>query len=288
MGVFNLSEGKARIGLALGGGAARGMAHIGVLSVLEEQGMPIDIITGISIGAIIGAIYAAGTDLSWLEKLAVTLNWDQLIDVTVPRMGFFKTEKLYQLLDLLCKHKQTEDLDYIYRAIAVDIQTGSEVVLDKGNVAKNALASASIPGIFLPQEVDGRLLVDGGIRSRVPIDPARQVGADIVIAVDVGSSVQELTPTSVIDIILQSIDIMQQEINVDKVCKADVVIRPDLEQVKPHDLRLAPVAIEAGRKAAQEKWPEIYTLLERAGRLGSKERGRYNARQSIKKQRVSS
>ena len=288
MGVFTLGERKAKIGLALGGGAARGMAHIGVLSVLEEQGMPIDIITGTSIGAIIGAVYAAGTNLEWLEKLVVTLDWDQLVDVTVPRMGFFKTEKLFQLLDLLCKHKQIEELDLLYRAIAVDIQTGSEVVLAKGSVAKNALASASIPGIFLPQEINGRLLVDGGIRSRVPIEPARQAGADIVIAVDVGSSVLELKPNSIIDIILQSIDIMQQEINMDKVCKADVLIRPDLEQVKPYNLCSASIAIEAGRKATIEKWPEISTILERAGRLGGKERGRDNASQFTTKQRVGS
>lgn len=261
-----MSKGKALIGLAMGGGAARGLAHIGALSFFEEQGLPIDVVTGTSIGAIIGAVYAAGTDLNWLEKLAVSLDWDQLVDLTVPRMGFFKTEKLFQLIELLCKHKNIEELDILYRAVAVDIENGEEVVLGAGELAKAAVSSASIPGVFLPYEFQGRKLVDGGLRNRVPIKPAKDAGADVVIAVDVASPVLTMQPKSVVDIILQSIDIMQQEINMDKVSQADILIQPDLSGVSPFDLRSASYAISAGREAAQNQWEEICALLARVGR----------------------
>lgn len=267
-----MDEKARKVGLALGGGAARGIAHIGVLQVFQEHSIPVDMIVGTSIGAIMGAIYAAGTDLKWLEKLVLTLNWDQLVDLTVPRMGFLKVEKLFQLVELLCKQKKIEDLDILYRAVAVDIKTGEEVILSSGSAARAAMASAAIPGVFLPQEFGDMLLVDGGIRNQVPVQPVRELGADLVIAVDVGGSVQKMEVRSVMDIILQTLEIMQYEANSAKINEADILIRPELSQVGPFDLKSASYSLQAGRVAAEAAIPEIRAALDRIGRTCGKRR----------------
>ncbi len=263
---------KPQVGIALGGGAARGLAHIGVLATLAEAGVPMDIITGTSIGAIVGGIFAAGGDLDWLAKLVLTLKWDQLVDLTVPRMGFLKTEKLLHLLELLCRQKKIEDLEIKFGAVAVDIATGEELVLTSGDIAGAAMASAAIPGVFLPHKLDDRLLVDGGIRNQVPIEAAKKLGADLVIAVDVGGAVIPMKVQSVIDVILQSVVIMQEEANAHKIAQADVVIAPPVGGIRPFDLSDAAQTIELGRIAAKEKLPEIFAALNKLGRsYGSRE-----------------
>ncbi|NLY55175.1 MAG: patatin family protein [Firmicutes bacterium] len=258
--------GKPLVGIALGGGAARGLAHIGVLATLEEAGVPLDIVTGTSIGAIVGGYYAAGGDLEWLAKLVLTLKWDQLVDLTVPRLGFLKTEKLYHLLQLLCRQKKIEELEIKFGAVAVDIANGEELLLTSGDIAAAAIASASIPGVFLPYKMNDRLLVDGGIRSQIPIEAAKKLGADLVIAVDVSGDVIPMKVQSVIDVMLQSVVIMQEEANAYKIRQADVLITPAVGAIRPFDLSDAAQTIELGRTAAREKLPEIFAALDKVGR----------------------
>lgn len=253
---------RPKIGLALGGGAARGLAHIGVLQVFEAEGLPVDFLAGTSAGALIGGIYAAGTDLAWLERLAVTIKWDHLVELTVPRLGFFKTDRMYQLLRLLTKNKTFAELPLPFAAVAVDIERGEEVVLQEGPLAEAIMASCAIPGVFTPQRLGDRLLVDGGLLNRVPVDVVRKMGADFVIGVDVGTGPRIMPVKTILDVILQSVDIMQNRIFELRTNGADLMLKPEMPGISPSDLEAAPRTIEAGRQAARAVLPRLRELFQ--------------------------
>jgi NTE family protein len=215
------AQGRPRIGLVLGGGGARGAAHIGVIKVLEEMRIPIDCIAGNSMGAIVGGLYAAGLKSHEIEREMVAMDWDDVLDDKPPRLdqqfrrkrdddnylvkkylgyengklefplGYIQGQKLDMELARLTVHvaavKKYDDLPIPFRAVATDIETGAVVVLGAGNLARSIRASMAVPGAFDPVEIDGRLLVDGLVANNVPVDVARAMGADIVIVVDVGT-----------------------------------------------------------------------------------------------------
>lgn len=254
---------RPTVGLALGAGAARGLAHLGVLEVLISEGVPVDCIAGTSAGAVAGGVFAAGADIAWTERLVNGLDWSHLVHLSVPRLGFVQPEQLLQLVRLLTRNKTFADLDIPFAAVAVDIERGEEVLLREGPVAEAILASSSIPGIFVPQRHRGRLLVDGGVLNRVPADVVRRMGADVVVAVDVGLEEPVTQVKNILDVMNQSFEIMQREIARYKGAgSADAVIRPDLGRLSGFRLEAAPSIIEAGRVAAHAAVPAIRQAIE--------------------------
>ncbi len=183
-----MTTGHKQIGYALGGGSARGLAHIGVLKVLEEKGIYPDVISGTSIGAIIGALYAGGHRPSEMEKLVLGLNWKKLItlgDITLPVSGFFQGKKVVSLLKSIIGDLTFEQLKYTFSCVATNIISGEQVVIKEGSLIEAIRASISIPGIFTPVLVSGRYLVDGGLVNSVPVSICREMGADVVIGINV-------------------------------------------------------------------------------------------------------
>jgi len=179
-----------KIGLVLGSGGARGYAHLGVLKALYEADIDIDLVVGTSFGAIVGAGYAAGRNIYELEKIALETGWMKLlkmIDVAPPK-GIFAGNKLERFFSVLTRQKHFSELKVPLTVVATDIKTGEEVLINKGSVSKAILASSAFPGIFAPVEIDNRWLVDGVLVNPLPIQTAFDMGADIVIAVDVSSS----------------------------------------------------------------------------------------------------
>jgi NTE family protein len=183
----SLPAGRKRVGLALGGGGARGVAHVGVIRLLEREGIPIDCIAGTSAGSLVGAAYAAGLGAQELLDLALGLRWHHIARLAWPRRGFVSFEKLEQWLVDTLGDVTFADLRIPYAAVAADLATGEQITLRQGRLAPAVRASCSTPGIVIPVEIDGRLLSDGGVINNLPISVVRQLGADVVIAVGLGA-----------------------------------------------------------------------------------------------------
>ena len=183
-----MNKDKKKIGFALGGGGARGLSHIGVLKVLDEYGIVPDIISGTSIGAIIGALYSGGHKPAEIEQLVLGLNWKKLVslvDVTLPVSGFFQGKRLVSLLKSIIGDLTFQQLQYAFSCVATDIISGEQVVLKEGSLIEAVRASISLPGIFTPVSISGRFLVDGGLINTVPVSVCRDMGADYVVGVNV-------------------------------------------------------------------------------------------------------
>jgi NTE family protein len=185
-----------KIGLALSGGTARGLAHIGVLEILEKNNIKIDYVGGTSMGAVIGALYASGMPMKDLKKIALTTKWENLVDFTLPDRGILSGYKIEKFLRVLLKDKKFKDLTIPLSVVAADVQKGEKVIFRKGDVASSLRASISIPSIFVPYEYDGRILVDGGVVDPVPVDVVRSMGADVVIAVDLSTNIRDVVVNS--------------------------------------------------------------------------------------------
>jgi NTE family protein len=252
---------RPKIVLALGSGGARGFAHIGVLQVLEEMGIPLYGIAGASIGSVVGSFYASGMELRYIESLAVHMKRRLWLDFTYPKMGFVAGTKITEMIRLLTQDKQFEDLNMPLAVVATDILNGERVVFRSGPVYLAVRASLSIPGIFVPVNIDGRLLIDGGVIDRVPIPVAREMGADIVIGVDVGLY-DSLPPVkSIFDVILQSIDIMEREIMKIRSQEADLLIRPKVGHISSTAFTDVEECIELGRQAMREQADQLLELI---------------------------
>lgn len=262
-----LAKRNKKVGLALGGGAARGFAHLGVIKVLEAAKIPIDLIAGTSMGSVVGACYCAGLELSLLERLAIHAHRSLWLDWTLPHKGLIAGNKLEQLVLLLTRKKTFAQLDRPLAVVAADLCSGKKIVFQKGLVARAVRASSAIPGIFRPLEEEERVLVDGAVVERVPAPTARQMGADIVLAVDVGIYFNSHKPQHIIDVVTQSIDIMQRDLCRYSLDVADVVICPQLEKIAPGNFERAAEAIKAGEAAAQMMLPQIQELLAKEGLL---------------------
>ncbi|NLJ83614.1 MAG: patatin family protein [Halanaerobiaceae bacterium] len=250
-----------RIGLALGSGAARGLAHIPILEVLEKEGIPIHMISGTSIGSLIGGIYATGAPIRYMMEIARKIDWEHISDVTFPRKGLIKGDKLLAFLEIITQKKNFEDLKIPFSAIACDIENGEHIVLNKGSVAKAIRASTSIPGIYVPFYHQGRLLVDGAVLDPIPVSTVRKMGADIIIAVDVGIKNVDYAANNIFDILFNTFDIIQRELEKSRKLDADIIIRPDLSGTNQFDLNNHEKYFEAGYEAIYSALPEIKEII---------------------------
>lgn len=253
---------KPKIGLALGSGGARGLAHIGVIKALKEHQIHFDLISGSSMGSLVGALIANNNDIKMIEKLAVTLKRKHWLDLTVPKLGFVSGDKVKELTRILTHGKNIEDLALPLGIVTTDIETGERVVFKDGNVAEAVRASISIPGIFVPHRIGDRLLVDGGVVERVPVHTVREMGADIIIAIDVGLFDAKMKVTSIMDVISQSINIMEREIYQRQISTADYVIRPNVGDISSLDFSNVEDIIEEGYRKGIECIGEIEALIE--------------------------
>lgn len=253
---------RPKVGIAFGAGGARGLANLGVLQVLQEERIPIDVVAGTSAGAVVGALYASGTDLAMLGRLIEELDWDDLTSLTLTRRGLVSPEKIHSMLRMLTKDKNFEDLSIPTAVVATDLFTGEEVVVDTGSIALGVRASLSIPGVFVPLELDGRLLVDGALVNRVPANLCRKMGADLVFAVDVGWAPLRSRIRNLPDVIMRTNDILQRQVAQHKSIPADLVLEPDLGNVTITQLNRAGEIIEKGRVVARENLDQIKRLIQ--------------------------
>lgn len=261
-----VKEGPApKVALVLGGGSARGFAHVGVIRVLEREKIPIDMIVGTSVGSLIGAIYAADVDSFDLEWTAFSLERDDIFDYGLVSaftgMGAAKGEKLEAFVRTKVAIKDIEDLKIPFAAVATDLKRGTRVVLDKGPVARAVRASCAIPGVFQPVEHETALLVDGGVVDNVPVTVARERGADIVIAVDIGKDIENEHISNLFEVVLQSIQIMARENVRAKTKAADVVIAPAVDMVGMMDFGQKKICMQAGIEAAEKALPSIHERI---------------------------
>jgi NTE family protein len=256
-------RGAPRVALVLGGGSAKGFAHVGVIRVLEQEKIPIHLIVGTSAGSLIGSIYAANPDSFQLEWAAFKIDRNDILDLSLvnSKWGPVQGARLEAFVEQTVKVKKVEDTKIPFYPVATDINTGQTVTLEKGSLAKAVRASSAIPGIFVPVTFGNRMLVDGGVTNNIPCDIARNKGADIVIAVNLGKDVKDYNLTSLIDIIGQSATIMMHEAGKIKLTYADVVIEPDTKGVSMFDFTQKKVLMEEGMKAAKKAIPRIRELL---------------------------
>ncbi|MFC1480274.1 patatin-like phospholipase family protein [Candidatus Omnitrophota bacterium] len=248
---------KRKIVLALGGGSARGLCSIGVLKVLERHfgrdKMPFDMITGTSIGSLIGAAYALGVPLEELERKALGFSWLNLVDLGLHPTGLVRGDKLESAITDIIGDKSFEDMRIPFALTTTDIETGEELTHTSGDLAKLIRASCSWPGIFSAVEVDGRLLVDGGVRNSVPTKAAYEADATFIIAVNPGFAVKNQKLNNVLKVLIQTVQIMGEELNSYQSEVADVVIRPVLENIDQFDFDKAEIIIEQGERAAEKR-----------------------------------
>jgi len=253
-----------KLGLALGGGGARGLAHIGVLKVLEEEGLTADFVAGTSVGSLIGALYCCGYGWRKLQELAATTDWSDLVTFTVPRLGLVNARKLERLVDRLVGGRTVQQLPIPFRAVAVDITAGEEVVLDRGPVSLAVRASASIPGIFEPTPWEGRLLVDGGLLDNVPSAVVRDMGAQVVLAVNLsGERGKSRPPENILDVMIYSLEVLIHGQGQKGTAAADVRVVPDLEGFSYRNLGRWQEMMERGELAMRAALPALRRRLRR-------------------------
>jgi len=257
-----------KIALVLGAGASRGFAHIGVIKVLESNKIPVHMIVGTSAGSFVGALYAYGFNAFELQKLSFALEQNDIIDMTIPDKGFLKGEKIEGYINYILRETLMEKLRIPFYAVATDLQNGREVVFGSGNTGTAVRASCSIPGIFIPPVISGRMYVDGGVVSPVAVDAARKLGADIVIAVDLSGDVDSSLPKGTIEVILQSINIMHTKLSAAQLAKADIVISPKVGYLGSTDFTKRHEAVLEGEKAALAVLPKIQEIIARLKQEG--------------------
>jgi len=253
---------EKRVGIALGAGASKGFAHIGVLQVLMENNIPIDIVTGCSMGALIGALYVTGSDMYFLERYAIAFNMSRFFDFSVNSAGLIRGKKFQQLIRILTKNKKIEDSAIPFACLAVDAEYTNAVVFKEGYFYDAVRASISIPGIFDPYEYNGHVYIDGSVLDRVPVQAAKNLGADFVIGVDVGYRGQKLKkPVNAIDTMKAVINICDWHIAQEKMKDADILLTPEIGDVNLYSNKEAEETIKKGREATQEMIPRIKEML---------------------------
>jgi NTE family protein len=250
-----------KIGLALGGGAAKGFAHIGVIKMLEASGIHPAVVAGTSAGSVVGALYASGMDAFALQQTAFGLDEAKIRDVRLFSGGLVQGQALQDYVNQLLHKQPIEQLKMPFAAVATELETGTRTVFVRGNTGRAVRASSSIPGVFEPVEIHGKHYVDGGLVSPIPVDAARQLGADFVIAVDISAAPDGSNPQGMMNIVGQSIDIMGRRLAAQESARADVVIRPDLRGIGPTAFEQKNQAILEGEKAALAAIPAIRAKL---------------------------
>ena len=239
-----------KIGLALGGGAILGAAHIGVLKVLEENNIKSCILAGTSIGAFIATLYAFGIPPQEIETIALDLNWLDVSGFSLSQFGLLSNEKLGETLKQTVGDVQFEDAGISLAVVATDVGNGKKGILREGGVATAIMASACVPGIFIPVEINDRMLVDGGLVENVPISPLREMGAEMIVGVDINAKRKYRKPEDIIDVLANSIDIAIDNATRIQTDKADVLITPELTAYTRTDTGKVRDLIKEGYDAA--------------------------------------
>lgn len=255
---------RAVVALALGGGASKGFAHIGVLKVLHENHIPVHIVTGTSAGALVGSLYASGMSPARLQTEAMQMEKADIVDLTLSTRGFIRGEKLQNYINRQVGNRPIQNLPRKFAAVATEFDTGRSVVFRSGNTGQAVRASASIPNVFQPAVINGKRYVDGGLTAPVPVSAARQMGANVVIAVDISAKPARISQSGFFSYLDQSLNIMSTPALNSELAKADVVIKPQVQHLgavggfdeKAH-------AIKLGEDAARAALPQIRAVLQR-------------------------
>jgi NTE family protein len=251
-----------RLGLALGGGFARGIAHIGVLKVLEENQIPISCIAGTSIGALIATAYACGTPVAEMQRHAAATQFKDFGRWTLSWLGLASNERLESYLHRFCAAKNFDELRIPLAIAASDLGSGHSVFFTKGEIGPPLRASCAYPGLFLPIEHEGRILVDGFLTAPVPVDAVRQLGAEFVVSVYLDPGTPAAAPRTVADVVSRSFTIMQRNGNSKWRERSDVIIEPDVKDFVWDDFARTPELMAAGEAAARAALPRIKAALE--------------------------
>jgi len=252
------------LGIALSGGIAFCVGHIGVLKAIDAAGLRISRIAGTSGGAVVGACYAAGVPLERIAMAAAQLKWRRIAAPKVPRLGFFSSENIATFMDAETGGITFDELKIPFRAVAVDLLTGDEVAIEHGDVGQAVRASCTIPGVFEPVSMDGRLLVDGGLVNKVPVDVVARMGADIVIASDVSYKARaERVPKNVMETVLVALSFIGEDRARANRQRADFVIYPEMKGLSALSFTGWHGAIRAGENAAREVIPAIEEEIRR-------------------------
>jgi NTE family protein len=253
-----------KIGLALGGGAARGFAHVGVIAALEEAGIKVDYVVGTSAGALVGSIYASGRNAAQLQEVALKMEEAEITDWTLPlfNRGILRGQALSDYVNRQVNNKLIESLPVPFGVVATDLKSGQGVLFQRGDTGLAVRASSAVPSIFTPVNIGGREYVDGGLVAPVPVRYAKQMGAELVIAVDISAAPEGNNSDGTIAVLLQTFAIMGKSINEFALQGADVVVRPELVGVKGGDFTAKRRAIDAGKLAMQRQIPALKAAIE--------------------------
>ena len=246
-----------RVGIALGGGAAKGFAHIGVIKMLEANGIQPVVVSGTSAGSVVGALYASGMDAFQMQKVAFALDEDRIRDVSLFSGGVIKGQKLQDYVNELVAQRKLEAMKRPLAVVATRLEDGERTVFVRGNTGQAVRASSSIPGVFEAVKIGQYNYVDGGVVSPVPVDAARELGADFVIAVDISSKADGKAPGTLLGNINQSITIMGQKLGALELQRADIVLRPKVLDIGAAAFEQKNTAILEGERAALAAMPRI-------------------------------
>ncbi len=264
---------RPKIGLALGSGSSRGLAHIGVIKVLEENNIPIDFIAGSSIGAMIGGFYAAGLDIKRIEEIALETNWRKMFSLIDPHLkqGLVGGKKVKTFIENHINGKKFEDCEIPFAAVATDLKTGEVVVLNKDEIAQSIRASISLPLIFKPVEINGRILADGGLSAPVPVENVRNMGADLVIAVNLDKYYyNEKWKPGWYNIANDSLNIPSYHLALLNTANADIVIDIDVGKNSWYQFVNGQNKISAGEKATKKVLPQLKESIYQQSKGGLK------------------
>lgn len=251
MKLFNRKSDQ-KVGLALGGGATLGGAHVGVLRALEETEITIDCIAGTSIGAMVGALYAFGMSVDEIEKIALELDWPDISGIALSRRGLLTNDEMGKLLDKHLGDVYFEDAEIPFAAVTTDISTGEKVILDEGDVSEAVKASTCIPVLFEPIEYNGHLLVDGGLKESVPISAIKNMGAEYTIGVDLNAHRNYKRPENILDILNNTLEIALKHLANVKSQEIDLLIQPNLAEFSRSETKDIDKMISEGYKSAKE------------------------------------
>jgi NTE family protein len=251
-----------RIGLALGGGAARGFAHIGVIQVLEENGIKVDVVAGTSAGSLVAALYASGKNGKEMATLAESMDEGAITDWSFPLRGLIRGEALARYIRDKTGGKQIEQMSIPLGIVATDLSDGSAILFRTGDTGVAVRASSAVPAVFQPVKIGTHEYVDGGLVAPVPVRFAREMGAQLVIAVDISSPPEKDPPGDAFRMLMQTFSIMGRSINNYELRDADVLIRPKLDGVGSADFTARRRAIQIGREAAQAVLPQLRARIE--------------------------
>ena len=245
------------IALALGGGGAKGFAHIGAIKILESHGIKPKIVTGTSAGSFVGSLYASGKSGFQLQEIALKLEESDIRDLTISKQGFITGQKLQDYVNKQIGNKPIQQFPIRFAAVATQLDNGQKVAFNKGNAGQAVRASCSIPNVFIPATIGGKRYVDGGLVSPIPVQTARDLGADIVIAIDISARPKAGQSSNLWGLLDQTLNIMGQQTINQELAQADVVIQPQVGNLGVMDLKSRHQSILEGERAAQRQLAAI-------------------------------